>query len=125
MNIVRFPKIFNNNSTAVITNDNAATLQSMHLLVGSECGTLFGDPEFGVRIRKYYFEQNNYILRDIIIDELYTKIVIFCPQVFIDRKNISITQKDTKLIAQIQCKNKNTFETNMFELALFQEEENG
>lgn len=123
MNVIRFPKLFNNSSTAVVADDNKITLQSLHLLCSSESETLFGDPEFGVRLRKYFYEQNNYILRDILIDELYTKIITFCPWVFLERKNITITQKDNKLYAQIICKNKDTFETNMFELVLLNLEE--
>ena len=72
MNVIRFPKIFNHNSTAVVTDPAAASLQSLYLLINSEIHTLLGDPNFGVRLRKYFFEQNNYILRDILIDDIYT-----------------------------------------------------
>ena len=32
---------------------------------------MFGDPDFGIRLKRYTFNQNNYILRDVLIDEIY------------------------------------------------------
>lgn len=123
MNVIRFPKIFNHNSTAVITDANAATLQSLYLLISSEVNTLLGDPNFGVRLRKYFFEQNNYVLRDILIDELYTQIRTFLPQIYLERRNISIQQDGYILYAQIHFKIKENFESSMLELVLFDAEE--
>lgn len=119
MNIIRFPKIFNNNSTAVLTDSNEAMLQSIRLLIYSEVSTLLGDPGFGVNLKKYFYEQNNYILKDILIDEIYTKICTFLPQIFLERKNIQITQKHDKLYMQIAFKLRDTFESNIYELVLF------
>ena len=84
---------------------------------------MHGDPDFGVRLKRYAFEQNNYILRDILIDEIYTQITTFCPAVFLDRKNITIESDGYKLYARIVCKNQKTFETNTFDLTLFRSEE--
>lgn len=123
MNTIRFPKIFNNNSTAIVFDENEATLQTLHLLCSSEIESLFGDPTFGLKLRRYAFNQNNYILRDILIDEIYTKIRTFCPWLILDRKNIIITQKYQKLYAEITCKQKSNFETNTFELNLLNLEE--
>lgn len=123
MNIIRFPKIFYNNATAVITDPNVGTQQSLNLLLNSELGALLGDPGFGIRLKKYYFEQNNYILRDILIDEIYTQICTFLPQIFLERKNISIEQKYSKLYVQIAYKIKENFETNIYELVLFNAED--
>ena len=57
----------------VVKYGNEATKQSIRLLVSCESGEFFGDPEFGIRLKRYFFEQNNTILKDILIDELYTK----------------------------------------------------
>jgi phage baseplate assembly protein W len=121
MNIISFPKIFNGNSTAVKYGDEA-TKQSIRLLLSCECGEFFGDPAFGIHLKRYFFEQNNVILRDILIDELYTKIVDYCPQVYIERNDIKIFSKGNKLIANITYKNQETFVTNMFSLVLFKTE---
>lgn len=127
MNSIGFPKMFKGNATIVNTDeylDNKATLSCLHLLLSSESGTLFGDPEFGIQLRKYYFEQNNYILRDILIDELYTKISTFCPQIYLERKNIEIISSGSTLYARINCKNQQTFENNTYNLVLLESEEN-
>ena len=125
MNSINFPKIFNGNSTIINYEDNSnkSVLEWLHLLLSSESGTLLCDPDFGLRLRRYTFDQNNYILRDIIIDEIYTQIMTFCPAVYLERKNISIKHEDNILYATIVCKNKKTFETNMFDLILYEDEE--
>lgn len=121
MNTISFPKIFNGNSTIVKYGDDA-TKQSILLLISSECGEFFGDPDFGIRLKRYFFEQNNIILRDILIDELYTKIVDYCPQIYLERRDIKIFSSGSKLIANIKYRNQETFITNMFSLVLFKTE---
>lgn len=124
MDTINFPKMFRGNATVVNRdNDSAALLQGLHLLLSSEAGTLFGDPDFGLRLRRYLFEPNNYILRDILIDEIYTQITTFFPQVYLERKNITIEQSGYKLYVNIKCKNQKTFENNMFNLVLYEIEE--
>lgn len=123
MNTIGFPKIFNGNSTVIKYGDDA-TKQSIRLLLSCECGEFFGDPDFGVHLKKYFFEQNNTILKDILIDELYTKILAYNPQVYIERKNIVIFAQANKLVANITYRNQETFTTNMFSLVLFSSERN-
>lgn len=122
MNSINWPKMFNNSNTNV-KRDNEATLICMHLLLSSESGTFTWDPDFGIKIRRYYFDQNNYILRNILIDEIYTKVAAFCPQLFLERKNIKIRQEGKKLTANIYCKNRDNFETNTYNLVLFESDE--
>jgi len=121
MNSIGFPKMFNANSTIVKTGIEA-TKTCLHLLLSSEQG-LFGDPEFGVKLKRYTFDQNNYILRDIIIDELYSKITIFCPQLFLERKDIKITQDGSRLYVNIKAINREDFTTNTYDLELLNYEE--
>jgi len=121
MNTISFPKIFNGNSTIVKYGDEA-TKQSIRLLLSCECGEFFGDPDFGIHLKRYFFEQNNTILKDILIDEIYTKIVNYCPQIYLDRKDIKIFLDGSKLVANIKYKNQETFITNMFSLVLFKTE---
>ena len=126
MNSINFPKMFKGNAT-IINSENAPTasiLEWIHLLLGSEAGTLFGDPGFGIRLKRYLYEQNNYVLRDILIDEIYTQITTFCPSVYLERKNITLTSNQNTINARIVCKNQETFETNMYDLVLYRDEEN-
>lgn len=125
MNSINFPKIFNGNATKVQSDEssNKSILQWLHLLLSSEAGTMHGDPDFGLRLKRYMFDQNNYILRDILIDEIYTQITTFCPEVYLERKNITIESNGYEIYATIVCKNQKTFETNMFDLVLYRNEE--
>ena len=64
MNCISFPKLFKGNQT-LIKKDIDATSECMHLLLSSEVNEMFGNPDFGIRLKKFTFDQNNYILRDI------------------------------------------------------------
>lgn len=127
MNSIQFPKMLTSSSTNVTRTDLQATMQNILALLGSERREFVGDPEYGVAIKRYIFDQNNYILRDIIIDELYTQISLFIPQVLISRKDISIIQngsgKRARLEATIKVTNRLDFTTNTFNLVLFNNEE--
>ena len=124
---IQFPKMFNSSSTNVTKTNFQATIQNLMSLLGSERGELLGDPQYGVAIKRYVFEQNNYVLRDIIIDELYSQISVFIPQVIINRKDITINQSGSgrraKLEATIKVINRLDFTTNTFNLVLFNNEE--
>ena len=121
MKSISFPNMFTSSSTLVVK-DYDATLQNMKLLLGSEKGSLLGDPFFGIRIKKYAFNQNDYVLKDIIIDEIFTQLRVFMPQLTISRKDINIFQKNDKLVATIRAINKQDFTTNMYNLELFNED---
>lgn len=122
MNSIAFPNMFTTTSTLVVK-DKDASMQDLKLLLASEKGELFGDPFFGIRIKKYTFNQNNYILRDILVDEIFTQVKIFAPQLTINRNDIKITQKGNKLYATIKGINKLDFTTDMYQLELFQQDE--
>lgn len=127
MNSIQFPRMFSSSSTNVTKTDLQATMQNLLALLGSERREFTSDPDYGVAIKRYMFEQNNYILKDIIIDEIYTQVSLFIPQVIINRKDITITQSGTgkraKLEARIKVTNRLDFTTNTFELVLFNNEE--
>lgn len=122
MNCINFPKIFKGNST-MISEGKEATKEALRLLLSSETGEMFGDPDFGITLKKYTFEQNNYILRDILIDEIYVKICTFCPQIFLERKNIEITFEGKVMHIKISYKNRETFTNDIFNLELYNMED--
>ena len=122
MNSIEFPNMFESGTTKVLK-EYDATMECIYLLFHSECGEMFGDPDFGVRLRRYIFDQNNYILRDILIDELYTKITTFCPQLILTRKDISIESIGNKLIGHITCRNDRNFQPNTYDIVLFKGDE--
>lgn len=129
MRSIQFPKMFSTNGTNVTDSSDykEATSQNLKLLLRSEKGELFGDPYFGIRIKKYIFDQNSYILKDVLIDEIYTQLALFMPQLKVERKNIEIIQDENDVKAVLHCRfkaiNQIDFTTDMYNLALYIQEE--
>lgn len=121
MTSISFPKMFSSTSTN-IQKDFKATRQNMLLLLHSEKKELFGDPYFGIRLKRYIYDQNNYILKDIIIDEIYTQLALFMPQVVVQRKDIKIIQERAKLYCTFKAVNQIDFSTDMYSLVLYDED---
>jgi hypothetical protein len=100
-----------------------ATRQNTELLLQCERGELFGDPYFGILLKRYLFEQNNYILRDILIDVIYTQLAIFVPQLKIERRDIKIVQdkEKGKLYCSFSGINQIDYQVNSMSLVLFED----
>lgn len=95
-----FPRMLNT-TTANLLQDKEAIRSNMILLLSSERDTLFGDPYYGAELKKYLFEQTGSIVPDLLIDEFYTTIITFMPQVYITRKDIEVYVVDKTLYADI------------------------
>jgi hypothetical protein len=94
MRSLKFPKMFGINTTNVWKSSeyNKATSQNCMLTLYTVRDSLLGDPYFGNTLQKYLFDQNNYVLKDIIIDIIYGQIVTFLPQIKVERNDINIIQ---------------------------------
>ena len=117
MNSIAFPNIFNNTSTRVVS-DHVATAQNLKLLLASDKGSFFGDPYYGNIIKSLMFNQNDVILRDIIIDAIYTVILQFMPQILVKRKDITIVQRGTDVYVTIRALNMLDYVTDMYNINL-------
>ena len=122
MNSIAFPKMIKNNQVQTVS-DYDATLQNMKLLLGSEKGEFRFDPFFGIRLKRYLFEQNNPVLMDVLIDEIYEQLVIFMPQLIITRSDITLTKDTAKVYVNIKARNQKDFELNSYNLVLFNNQE--
>lgn len=120
---IKFPDIFSSAKTNLIK-DNEATLSNTKLLIASWKDSLFGDPYFGTNIKRYVYEQNNIILRDIIIDDIFESIRTFIPQILVRRDWIKINQKNSELYATINCINKLDNQPDMFDIRLTNDNRN-
>jgi len=127
MRSLKFPKMFNTNSTNVWKSSEYldATKQNTMLLLHTTRGELFGDPYFGLMIKRYLFDQNNYVLRDAIIDTIYTQLAIFIPQVNIKRSDIEIVQdkEKGKLYCNFSGISQVDYTFNTFSLVLFNDQD--
>lgn len=127
MRTIKFPKMFNSNSTNVWNGTEylSQTKQSAQLLLQTERGELFGDPYFGLLIRHYMFDQNDYVLRDVLIDMVYQQIALFLPQIKIDRNDIEIAQdrEKGKLYVTFSGINQIDYQPNTYSLVMYDESE--
>ena len=127
MRSIHFPKMFNTNSTRVWKSSEHlnATKQNIKLVLYSERGELIGDPYFGLMLRHFMFDRNNYILRDQIIDMIYTQLAIFIPQVHVERKDITVFQdrEKAKLYCEFSGINQIDYQLNTYQLVLFDSNE--
>ena len=76
-------------------------------------------------LRHFMFDQNNYILRDQIIDMIYTQLAIFIPQVHVERKDITVFQdrEKAKLYCEFSGVNQIDYQLNTYQLVLFDSNE--
>lgn len=123
MRSIKWPNMFNANSTNVWKEEEylKSTTQNVKLLLKTERGQLFGDPYFGLLLKRYLYDQNNYILRDILADIIYTQIALFIPQVRVERRDIYINQDKEK--GKVYCTfsgiNQIDFQLNTYNLILY------
>lgn len=101
---IAFPNMLSSAKVNLVK-DREATKSNLRLLLLSPKYSLLGDPYFGNLLLTYLYEQNNTVLRDIIIDEIYMCITTFMPQLSLTRKDIKITSDKTDIYAQINCIN--------------------
>ena len=64
------------------------------------------------------FEQNDLILRDIVIDAIYTAIIQFMPQIKVNRNDITIVQDGYKIYVNIKAKNLLDFQIDLYNIEL-------
>ena len=117
MQSISFPKMFTNTTTRLLS-DHEATVSNLRLLLLSEKNSLFGDPYFGTNIRKLIFEPNNVVLQDIVIDEIYTAVLQFMPQVLVKRTDITIVQQGSDLFVTIRALNLLDYTTDLYNINL-------
>lgn len=124
MKSIGFPKIFLNRTTTNVIENKDATISNMKLLLGSEQGSLKCDPEYGIALRARLFSQNSEMVKDIIIDSIYTQLKLFMPQVYISRKDVELIQDGKgRVYCKIKLVNQITFKREEYTLHLLDEGE--
>ena len=78
MQSIAFPDILGSVNTYVF-NDHEATKSNLKLILQTELQSLYGDPGYGCGLKRFLFEHNNVIARDLIIDKIYNTIRIYIP----------------------------------------------
>lgn len=117
MKSLSFPVMFKNTKT-MVSDDKKATMSNLYLLLKSSKESLFGDPFFGTNLMNLFYSNNNLALEDLVIDEIYTSILQFMPQLKLTRKDIKIKRDGMSLYAEINAKNVLDLTTNMYSIKL-------
>lgn len=98
---IAFPTMLTNTRT-VLVSDLEAVRSNLKLILQSERLSLFGDPYFGSELKRVLFEQAGSIIVDLVVDEIYTTIITFIPQVFLTRKDIELTTNGTDVFVTVK-----------------------
>lgn len=117
---IAFPKMFNDTKTLLLK-DTKATASNLWLLLKSDKRALFGDPFFGTSLKRAIFEQNDGILVDLVIDEIFTTITTFMPQIKLLRENIKLTSDGVDVFCDITCTDLTDYTTNLYKINLTEE----
>lgn len=118
---IKFPDMMLGVTTSLVQ-DKEASAQNLKLMLLSDRGNLFGDPYFGTLWRKLIFDQNNEILRDIIIDDILTSIQTFMPQLLVKREDINVVSNRYNVTINIKALNLLDYETDMYSIKLMEDE---
>lgn len=122
MRSIAFPIMLGNSSTNIIR-DHDATASNLKLLLLSDKTSLFGDPYFGTNIKKLIHDQNNIVIRDLVIDDIYTAITTFMPQIIVKRGDIKVTSDKSNVYVNIKCLNLIDYTTDLYNINLTSSEE--
>ena len=117
---IAFPNMLGASNTNLLY-DKEAVRSNLILLVNTERKSLFGDPAFGMALKQVLFEQNGSIIVDLLIDELYTSIMTFIPQVVLDRRDIRIVAQGSSVVAQIMCTYRIDNTSDLFSITLMED----
>lgn len=118
---IKFPDMLYSTSTKLVS-DHKATEQNLKLVLLSDRGTLFGDPYFGSLWKKLIFEQNNQILRDIIIDDILITLQTFVPQLLVKREDITVISDKYSISITIKAVNLLDYQTDMYSIKLMEDD---
>lgn len=119
MKSIAFPSMFDRTKTNIVS-DFYATQQNITMLLASGKGELFGDPYYGSTLKRFLYDQNDDTLQDILIDDIYTALCTFMPQIVVQRKDIQVERAKGAVHVTIKALNKADFVTNMYNIVLLQ-----
>ena len=122
MKSIAFPDMVSQTTTNTFE-DHQATMTNLKLLLLSDKGSLLGDPYYGTSLKKLIFEQNNILIKDLIIDDIYTNILTFMPQLLIKRSDITITHDLANVYVNIKALNLLDYTTDLYNINLTSSEE--
>ena len=114
---IAFPDMLSS-SRMNIVQDTSATKSNLRLLLLSNKNSLFGDPYFGTELKNVIYSQNGAIIKDLIVDEIYTAIAVFMPQLRVKRDDISVESDGIDIYASFTALNLLNYTTDLYNIKL-------
>ena len=114
---IAFPDMLSSSRVNTVQ-DTSATKSNLRLLLLSNKNSLFGDPYFGTELKNVIYSQNGAIIKDLIVDEIYTAIAVFMPQLRVKRDDISVESDGIDIYASFIALNLLNYTTDLYNIKL-------
>ena len=114
---IAFPDMLSSSRMNTVQ-DTSATKSNLRLLLLSNKNSLFGDPYFGTELKNVIYSQNGAIIKDLIVDEIYTSIAVFMRQLRVKRDDISVESPGIDIYASFTALNFLNYTTDLYNIKL-------
>ena len=106
------------NTKANMVEDHKATYNNLRLMLLSPRTSLFGDPYYGTELQKTIYNPNHLIIHDLVIDDIYSSIQVFIPQLALSRRDVTLKSEGNMLYGEIRATNLIDHVNNLYEIRL-------
>lgn len=113
---INFPEMLLGQKTVLVQNHDA-TFQNLKYLLLSDKMSMIGDPYYGTNLKRLLYSQSK-ILKDILLDDIYTAIGVFMPQLVMSRNDMDIYIEDQNVYVQFSCTNIVDHVNNLYKICL-------
>lgn len=114
---IAFPDMLSSSRMNTVQ-DTSATKSNLRLLLLSNKNSLFGDPYFGTELKNVIYSQNGAIIKDLIVDEIYTAVAVFMPQLRVKRDDISVESDGIDIYASFTALNLLNYTIDIYNIKL-------
>lgn len=118
-----FPKMIEDIGNTKLIEGKKAVSQNLKLMLLSTKNSQLGDPNYGTNLKRLIFNPRDVIIQDIVIDEIFTAIRLFMPEITVGRNNIQIKVQRGVIYAEIVAKFNVDNTINLYSIPLIESEE--
>lgn len=118
-----FPKMISDVGSTVLIEDKKAISQNLSLMLLSTKNSQLGDPNYGTNLKRLIFNPKDIIIQDLVIDEIFTSIKLFMPEITVSRNDIKIKVERGIIYTEITAKLNVDNTINLYTIPLIESEE--
>ena len=118
-----FPKMISDVGSTVLIEDKKAISQNLFLMLLSTKNSQLGDPNYGTNLKRLIFNPKDIIIQDLVIDEIFTSIKLFMPEITVSRNDIKIKVERGIIYTEITAKLNVDNTINLYTIPLIESEE--